>query len=90
MLYLQAMKLLVIKFVKLISKIFKIYKMESHKGNKEILKHSKIKNRTVDILMKFKPFRFQVKRVTEYDRYKKISVVTNDMQILLEGIKDKM
>ena len=59
--------------------------MENTRGNKQLLRMAKIRNKEVQVLIKFKPFRFQVKRITEYDSYKKISIVTNDNEVSLSN-----
>lgn len=83
--YLQLIKRVALYFMQKFQKFFKIYKMETHKGNRELVSNAKVKSKTIDILMKFKPFRFQVKREFVYDSYRKISIITNDVSINLEG-----
>jgi len=82
--YLELLRNLATKLMQGMRKLFKVYKMETHKGNKDLVTNAKVKSRTMDILMKFKPFRFQIKRELIYDSYKKISIVTNDVSIILD------
>lgn len=87
--YLQFIKTVALQFMRVSKKLFKVYKMESHKGNKNLLINAKIKNRSIDISLKFKPFKFKISKVEEYDSYKKITVISNDLQIILESKHDE-